>query len=58
MHLTASHLVVNNKPRSEIWSRVFSSKFKDLVFGKDHLKGGKFDHNYSVLKALNNQVKK
>ena len=37
---------------------VFSSKFKDLVFGKDHFKGGKFDQDYFVLKAENNQVKK
>ena len=37
---------------------VFSSKLKDLVFGKDDLKGGKFDRDYSVSMAVNNQVKK
>ena len=42
----------------KIVQRVFSSKFKDLVFGKDHLKGGKFDRDYSVSKAVNNQDKK
>jgi hypothetical protein len=37
---------------------VSSSKFKDLVFGKDYLKGGKFDRVYSVSNAVNYQVKK
>ena len=45
---------MNSKPHSE--NR--SSKFKDLVFGKDDFKGGKFDHDYSVSKAVNNQVNK
>ena len=43
MHPTASHLVVNRNPMVKIGQVVFSSKFKELVFGKGYLKGGKFD---------------
>ena len=58
MHLTASHLVVNRNPIMKIGQVVSSSKFKDFVFGKDYLKGGKFDRDYSVSNAVNYQVKK
>ena len=37
---------------------VFSSRFKDLMFGKDDPKGRKFDRDSSVSKAVNNQIKK
>ena len=37
---------------------VFSSKFKDLVFGKDDLKGGNVDCDCLVSRVVNNQVKK
>ena len=58
MHPTASHLVVNRNPIIKIGQVVFSSKFKDLVFGKDYFKGGKFDRDYSFSNAVNYQVKK
>ena len=31
--------------------------FKDLVFGKNYFKGGKFDGDYLVSNAVNYQVK-
>ena len=43
MHPIASHLVVKRNLVVKIGYVDFSNMFKDLVFGKDYLKGGKFD---------------
>ena len=51
MHPTASHLVVNRTPIVEIGRVVFSSKFKELVFGKGYLKGGQFDKKLLCFKG-------